>query len=339
MTNLRLRLIGGDYDRTRPLIDGQVKPEGIELEWVHFSAESTWQRFLSDESLDVAEVALPAAFIARGKGSPPLVPLPIFPSRYFRHSLIFINADSGIERPQDLVGRRVGVAKYTTLALAAWLRGMLQDEYGVAPNQITWVTTEQGRPGLPDRLEAPLPADLSIESAPAGASLDELLDRGEIDAHFTAHRPESFQRGVPRIRRLFPNYRAVEQDYCRRTGLFPVMHIMVVREEVFRRNPWIGASLCEAFEEAKRRCYRRNEDLGPDSHSLAWFLSYLEEERQVLGADPWAFGVEPNPHLLETFARYCHEQGLTARRLSPDELFAEVYWSPEPTGTQAPLRA
>ncbi|HZU05508.1 MAG TPA: ABC transporter substrate-binding protein [Chloroflexota bacterium] len=315
MADLRLTLACGPYDRTQALRDGSVKPEGIELIYVARQPAEIFWRMLQYEEFDVAEMSLSNYTTLVSRGDPPFVAIPVFPSRSFRHGYFFVNTASGIERPTDLIGKRGGVPEYSQTA-AVYMRGLLEHEYGVRPNQIEWV---QGRA---PRLEHPLPPDVHITPAPPGRELSDMLERGEIDFLMTANNPLCFRRGAPNVRRLFPNYKELEQDYYRRTRIYPIMHTVVIRRAVYERYPWVALSLYQAFCEAKERCYRLLLETGSLKATLAWLQPALEEERALFGPDWWSYGVEANRPSLEALVQYAHEQGLTYRRVSVDELFA-----------------
>lgn len=324
----RMSIACGDYDLLRPLLEGTVAVDSVELEWHNLRIEEILPRMLRTEDFDIAEMSLSVSYLVRERGFPDFVSLPIFPSRVFRHSCIFVNVNSGISSLSDLVGKRVGMRNYHRLAAAVWFRGLLQEDYGIGPADINWVLEEQGPPGLKDRIPLDGADKLSIESAPAGTDLDTLLSEGRIDALLAVRLPEAFLRGDDRVARLFPNYREVEQQFFQRTGHFPIMHNLVIRREIFERMPEVGFALCEAAEASKRMVYAHQYDVDASHSSLAWFVGYLEEERDVLGDDPWSYGVTTNASSLDTFGRYVYEQGITKRAITATELFDEVPWDP-----------
>jgi len=249
------------------------------------------------------------------------VALPVFTSRLFRHSFIFVNADAGIAEPRDLIGRRVGVPDYTVSA-AVWIRGMLQHDYGVEPRQLRWFLGGLNEPGHVIPLATRLPADVEIQEIPRDVALGRMLEAGELDAVISPGLPEVFKRGSPKVRRLFPNYPEVEADYFQRTGIVPIMHVVVMRRGVYEQNRWMARSLFDAFSAAKRASYRSLSETGAPRATLVWLQSYLEHERQVFGPDPWPYGFEPNRKTVEALATYAHEQGLAPRLVAAEELFA-----------------
>lgn len=328
MNDLHLSIACGDYDRTRRLITGEVRPRGIELDWASPPIEVTIAKMLREEAYDVAEMSLSAATIAVDRGLPELVALPVFPSRFFRHSAVFVNSDSGLTSLAQLPGRRVGMFKYYRMAAAIWFRGILRSDYGIEPSEIEWFVAESSSPGQDDRIGVEPLSDVSIHSIGDDADLDQMLESGEIDALLAIRMPRPYREGSSRVRRLLQDPLSVELDYYRRTRIFPIMHTLVVRRAVFEENPWIGESLCNAFEEARILAEFANYDIGEAHHSLAWFVLHLERERQLLGSDIWAYGVEPNERTLSVFLRYCHEQGLTSHWLQTSELFSDCAWNP-----------
>ena len=314
MTDLRLTLACGPYDRTLALRDGTVKAEGVELTYLsHQPAEIFW-RMLRYQEFDVSEMSLSNYAMLLDRGQSPFVAIPVFPSRTFRHGFIFINTESGIQEPRDLSGKRGGVPEYSMTA-AVYARGLLLHDYGVKPADVEWV---QGRP---ERIDTRLPADTRITDAPKGRELGELLEVGEIDFLLTANNPASFRRGAPTVRRLFPDYKRVEKEYYRRTGIFPIMHTVVVRRAIYEEHPWIAVSLYQAFCAAKERCYHLLAETGSAKATLAWLQPALEEEQAVFGPDWWPYGIDANDATIDALLQYSYEQGLTERRLAVNELF------------------
>jgi 4,5-dihydroxyphthalate decarboxylase len=312
MPNLRLSLSCGDYDRTRPLIDGAVPVPGLDLAVIPLSSAERHRRFVRHLEFDACELQIAQYLGLKSRGAS-LTAIPVFPHRRFNHSSVMVRADAGIERPEDLRGRRVGIHAWHN-PIALWVRGVLQHEHGVAPGAIQWVAdSTEDVPGWEP------PDWLQIERAPAGRSAERLLEAGELDATMVADIGVTVAAGGP-ARRLWPNYRQVEQDYFRRTGIFPIRHLVVLKEEVLRRDPWAAQSLVRAFEDAKRLAYRYWAD--HRRSYLAWFGAEQDEERALLGADPWPYSVAANRVVLETLLDYAAEQWITDRRLAVEELFA-----------------
>lgn len=321
MSDIKLTLACEDYDRTRALRDGSVKPEGIELNYLVLPVEEIFWRMLRYEEFDVAEISMGAFLVGAARGRSSLLALPVFPSRTFRHRCIFVNTSSGIERPQDLRGKRVGVPEYTMTA-SVWLRGLFQHEYRIAPEEIHWFQGGEEQPGRKDRVDFNLPAKIRLEVIPEDKTLNEMIESGGIDVLMSPRMPSCFVAGSPKVRRLFPDYRRAEIDYFRRTSIFPIMHAVVLRRVIYERHPWIAQSLYKAFCEAKDLCFSQIYDSNVLRHSLPWSLADYEETRDLMGKDYWPYGLEANRHVLETLHSYLWEQGLMERKLDLDTLFA-----------------
>src|SRR5262245_7221562 len=315
MANLRLTFACGPYDPTQALRDGTIRPEGIELNYVTLQPAEIFWRMLQYKEFDASEMSLSNYTTLVSSGAAPFIAIPVFPSRVFRHGYFFINTENGIKTPADLKGKRGGVPEYSMTA-AVYMRGLLEHEYGVKPSDVTWV---QGRA---DRLGRELPSDIRLTQAPAGTELGDLLDRGEIDFLMTANNPRSFRRGSPTVRRLFANYGEVEKDYYRRTKIYPIMHTIVIRREIYDRDPWVALSFYKALCRAKDYSYHLLVETGSPKASLAWLPPLLEEEQEIIGRDWFPYGIEQNRPSLEALLQYAHEQGLTGRRITIEELFA-----------------
>jgi 4,5-dihydroxyphthalate decarboxylase len=317
MARLELTLACGDYDRTLALKTGAVRAEGVALNVLTLGPEETFYRMARFREFDVSEFSLSTYTILRGRGEP-LVAIPVFPSFMFRHSAIFVRDDAGIREPRDLVGKRVGVPKYHMTA-AVWVRGILEDEYGVAPKDLLWF--EGGEGAKVKEVDVTLPPEVRRESAPGDRPLGDLVAAGELDAFIGARRPAAFGTGAGRVRRLFPDFRRVERAYYEKTGIFPIMHTVVLREELARQHPWLPRSLYDAFGEAKRLAYQRLDFTAALPSALPWLMAEVEETRALMGDDPFPYGVARNRKTLETLAGYIDRQGLAPRRLSVDEMF------------------
>jgi 4,5-dihydroxyphthalate decarboxylase len=316
---LRLTLASGHYDRTEALRDGRVRPEGIELTYLMLSVEEIFWRMARYREFDASEFSLGGYLVRRGRGADDLIAIPVFPSRFFRHSCVFVHADAGIAEPGDLRGKRVGVPEYEMTA-AVWVRGFLADDYGVRPHEMEWV---QG--GLEDPGRIPFehaePPGVTIGFAPTGRTLAQMLAAGEIDALVTARTPSTFRQEGGSVRRLFADPWAVERDYFQRTGVFPIMHTVAIKREVLDANPWVASTLFKAFETAKALAM---DDLTQTSAlpvSLPFLVAHAYETRALMGDDFWPYGLEGNRKTLETFVRYMHEQGLIPEPLPIESLF------------------
>jgi 4,5-dihydroxyphthalate decarboxylase len=304
----------GDYDRTHPLIDGSIKPEGLELNWFTLPYHEVWTRMLNYYEFDASELSLSSYLIGRTMGKP-LIALPIFPARAFRHSCIFVNAKSGIKEPRDLNGKNVGLAEFQQTA-TVWIRGTLQHEYGVDLESIHWHTWAK------TRMEIEMPGRFKMSQIPAGKEPDQMLIKGDLDAIICANLFPSMLNGHPAIRRLFEDYPAVEAAYFKKTGIFPIMHTVAMREDLWKESPWIAVSLFKAFQRAKAEAYSRLNDLSPYRVSLVWFRNPVQQQKEVLGDDPWPYGLAKNRHVVETLMGFLHEQGLAPKKLPVEELFA-----------------
>jgi 4,5-dihydroxyphthalate decarboxylase len=321
MSRLRLTLACWDYDRTRALADGRVRPEGIDLNFLPLEVEETFFRMLRNREFDVAEMSLSSYCVSLMREDPAFIAIPVFPSRFFRHSCIFVSTRSGIERPQDLVGKRVGVPEYQMTA-PVWIRGILSDEYGVDPASVNYFTGGEEEPGRDEKLKLNLPERFRVTPIGPEQTLAAMLADGEIDALHTARTPSTFYSRPDDVRRLFPDFVPVEKDYYRRTGLFPIMHVIAIRRTVYEATRWIAQSLYKAFCEAQGVTYAALSVTSAQTSMLPWQVAAVEEARGLLGDDWWPYGFQRNRAVLDTFVRYHHEQGLSARRLQPEELFA-----------------
>lgn len=320
MSKLSLSLAVGAYEHVRDLAAGAIPIEGIELTTVHSAIEDVLYRTHNHAEWHVAELGM-GGYVARlSRGEQPYVALPVFTSRVFRHSCIYVRRDAGIHTPADLNGKRIGMPEWG-MAAAVWARGMLTDEHGLDPRSIRWVQGGLYQPGRVDR-SAPDPAlGLRYESR-ADRSLSELLAEGEIDALFSARVPELMNRPDPPIRRLFDNLQATETDYWRRTGVFPVMHMVGVRRDVYEQHRWVAQELYRAFLASKDRSLERARDTAGAYFPVPLLLYAVQAAQAIGGDDFWPYGVERNHATLDTFLRYAHTQGITQRRLAVEELFA-----------------
>ena len=303
-----------EYDHIRGLADGRIQIDGVELKFVHLSPPSQiFLRMLHDEAYDVSEMSLSNYMIALGKGDRRFVAIPVFPSRVFRHSYIWIHAQAGIERPEDLKDKKIGIADYSMTALL-FVRGFLQHQYGVSPHDVHWFRRRS------EHVAIEMPPGIRIDNIGKEETLDDLLEAGKLDALAVTSPPRAFLRGSPLVRRLFPDSRAVEAAYYRETGIFPIMHMIVLRRALCDEEPSIAYRLTEAFEAAKRLAFKGYEE---GLSSLPWANLDLEYARQILGEDVYPYGVKKNLPTLEAAALYSHEQGLTKRKFAVAELFAK----------------
>ncbi len=322
MAKLKLTFSCWNYDRTRALADGSVQPDGIELNCLSLPVEETFFRMLRYQEFDVAEMSLSSYTVSLQRENPPFIAIPIFPSRFFRHSSIYISTASGIREPKDLIGKRIGTPEFQMTA-PVWIRGILQDEYGVAPSSVEYWTGGEEEPGREEKLKLDLPATIRLRPIGPTQTLSQMLAAGEIDALHTARSPSTFHTRPADVKRLFENYVEVERAYYRKTRIFPIMHTIAIRREVYEANPWIAQSLYKAFVESQRRTYQDLSETAALKGMLPWLTAHVEEARREMGDDWWSYGLAPNRQVLDTFLRYHHEQGLSKRRLTPDDLFAK----------------
>ncbi len=318
---MRLTLACWDYDRTRALMDGTVAPDGIELVYLNQPVEETFFRMMRYREFDCSEMSLSSYVASLQADNPPFIAIPVFPSRFFRHSCVFVSAKSGIRKPEELKGRRVGVPEYQMTA-PVWIRGILSDDHGVKVTDVEHFSGGEEEPGRDEKLKLDLPSSIRLRAIPVEKTLSRMLADGELDALVTARAPSTFHREPDKVRRLFPNYVEVEKEYYRHTKIFPTMHTVVIRRDVYAKNPWVAQSLHKAFTEAKARAYALYDQTAALPAMVPWLIADLEEARHEMGADWWPYGLEPNRKVLDTFLRYHHEQGLSKRRFAPEELFA-----------------
>lgn len=319
MANVPVTLACDYNDRTRALADGTVRPTGIDLNFLPLQIEETFWRMLKHQEFDAAEMSMSSYMMARDRGHPNLIAIPVFPSRFFRHSCVFINSDAGIDNPEDLRGKKVGIPEYQMTA-SLWMRGILQHDYGVAPDEMHWFHGGEEDAGREEKLELALPADITLDTLPDGRTLSGMLAAGDIDGLITARAPSSFE--TDHVERLFPNFREVERDYYARMGHFPIMHTVVLRGEVYEERPWIAQELYKAFTAAKDHCLDRMGDTGELQIALPWLHAELDATRDLMGEDYWPYSVQANRKTLETMTQYSYEQGLTTEQLDVDDLFA-----------------
>jgi 4,5-dihydroxyphthalate decarboxylase len=318
---LYLTVACGDYDRTKALQDGTAQPEGIRLNYIPLQAEEIFWRMSNHQEFDASEMSLSNHVTMVSRGNSPFVAIPVFPSRFFRHSCMFVNVGAGIDRPEDLKGKRIGAPEYSITA-AVWIRGMLKDDYGIRTQDIEWFVGGQEEPGRKERVALRLPPEIKVSSIAPDKTLNGMLESGEIHALISARAPSSFVKGSPKIRRLFPNYKEVEVDYYKRTKIFPIMHVLVIRKDVYDRHPWVAQSLYKAFCEAKERAIKAMHISNTLACTLPWLFAEIEQLKQLFGPDWWPYGIEPNRHILETLIRYMDEQALIDRPLKVEEIFA-----------------
>ncbi|MGH2442858.1 MAG: ABC transporter substrate-binding protein [Chloroflexota bacterium] len=321
MSALKLSLACWDYDRTRALMDGSVRPEGIELTYLPLPVEETFFRMAHYQEFDAAEMSLSGYVLSLFSQPPPFIAIPVFPSRMFRHSSIYVRAGSDIQEPAHLVGKRIGIPEYHITA-AVWIRGMLADDYDVPVSSVSYFTGGQEQPGRSERVALSLPEDIRVTPIGPDQTLTEMLRQGELDALYTARAPSSFLAGAPHIRRLFPDSQSIERDYFQRTGVFPIMHAVAIKCDIYQRHPWVAQSLFKAFNTAKEQAYGQLNETTALKYTLPWLAPAVHETVALMGTDFWPYGLEANRKVLERFLRYSHTQGLAPSLLDPADLFA-----------------
>ncbi|HVV09804.1 ABC transporter substrate-binding protein [Amycolatopsis sp.] len=318
MNRLQLSFACWDYDRTRALQDGRVRPEGADLNFLSLPVEETFYRQLRHREFDVSEMSLSSYLLTLDSEEPPFVALPVFPSRFFRHQSIYVNTESGIREPADLVGKRVGTPEYQMTA-GVWQRGILADEHGVPVDSVRYFTGGIEESGRAEKIALNLPDSISVTPIEPGKTLSEMVAAGELDAIYSASQPSCFGRS-PQVQHLFQDFTAVEKDYYRRTRIFPIMHTVVLRRELHERHPWLARSLTKAFTGSLRLAYEDLTHRNALKVMLPWLQHHLAETLDALGPGYWDYGLERNRHVLETFARYSHEQGLASRVRTAEEI-------------------
>ena len=321
MAKLRMTLACWDYDRTRALADGTVPVEGVDLVYLTLPVEETFFRMLRNREFDCAELSLSSYVTSLERKDPPFIAIPVFPSRMFRHSGIYVSSASGITEPKQLVGKRVGNPEYQ-LTAHVWIRGILAEEYGVPVESVEYLTGGLEDAGRIEKQKLDLPAAIRIRSIEPTQTLAQLLAEGKIDAIYAPRAPSTLQTRPDAVHRLFEDYGSVERAYFQRTRVFPIMHTVAIRRDVYERNPWCAQALYKAFVAAQRKTYNDLNELAALKTMLPWLPGHVAETKRALGDDWWPYGLVPNRHVLETFLRYHHQQGLSKRLHAPEELFA-----------------
>lgn len=316
---LHLTLATTDYDHVRDLMNGVVRAEGIVLTGFALPVEEIFFRFIKNREWDVSEMSFGKFIGYASQGNSPFIGIPVFPSRVFRHSAFYVRADRGIASPKDLEGKTVGIPEWAQTA-GIYARGFLSETAGVDLAKIKWVQAGMNEAGREEKVEFTLPKGIQY-SQRRDSSISAMLLSGEIDAAISARVPDAFMQGGGKIVRLYPDYRREEIRYYQATGIFPIMHVIALRRAVFERYPWVAANLLKAFDEAKRRSLERIQDLTASRIPVPWSAAITGEWSKDFGADPFPYGLEANRKTLDAFCRFAHEQGVTARRLTPDDLF------------------
>jgi 4,5-dihydroxyphthalate decarboxylase len=318
MSKLNLSVAIGDYDRNRPLIDGAVQMDGVDPVFMTLSPEEIFFRAFKTADFDICELSLSSSTVKTAEGNFPYVGIPAFLSRCFRHTCIYVRTDR-IKKPQDLKGKRMGLPEYQLTAMV-WARALLEDEFGVKPSDITWVRGGIANPGRPEKIKLNLPKDVKLEAAPEGKTISGMLASGEIDA-FMAPRAPALPANTPNVGWLFPDPEAAAKDYYQRTRIFPIMHIVGVRKTLAEKHPWLPAAVFKAFEQSKAIAVERLRDVSAVKVTLPFIEERVLEAQALMGEDYWSYGVPANRHVLETFFRHHHSQGLSPKLVTPEDLF------------------
>jgi 4,5-dihydroxyphthalate decarboxylase len=319
-TKLRLSIATGNYDRTRPMVDGDVQIDGVDPNFMLLSPEEMFFRSFRDQAFDVSELSLSSFALKTAAGTNPYVGVPIFPSRAFRHTSICIRTDRGIERPEDLKGRRIGTPEYQ-LTACVWARALLEEEYGVAPSDVIWVRGGLEEVGRTEKIAIALPSSIKIEPAPVDRTLAQMLKEGTIDAIVAPRAPSCFEQWDPNVGWLWPDPQQTASEYFRKTRIFPIMHLIGIRKELVDEHPWLPMAVFKAFSKSKQRALELLIDTSATKVTLPFVDELLRSARHLMGEDFWPYGIELNRETLDRFLGYHHAQGLSPRRLAVEELF------------------
>ncbi|MGE4242440.1 ABC transporter substrate-binding protein [Ramlibacter sp.] len=320
MAKLQLSVAMGNYDRTRALYDGTVQIDGVDPVYMLLNPEEMFFRAMRSRDFDIAELSFSSYLVKHSRGECPYIAVPVFLSRAFRHTSLYARRDR-IHRPEDLKGKRIGLPEYQ-LTANVWARAILQDDHGVRPEDVTWVRGGIDQPGRPEKIALQLPPGVRVEVAPEGTTISQMLDRGEIDG-FMAPRPPSRHvlQSNPDVRWLFDDPTAAAKDYYKRTGVFPIMHVVGIRKELAAQHPWLPGAVFKAFSQSKAAALELLEDTSATKVTLPFVEEQLKAARDTLGEDFWSYGVAPARRTLETFVRHHHLQGLSPREVPVEEIF------------------
>jgi 4,5-dihydroxyphthalate decarboxylase len=321
MGKLRITLACWDYDRTAALANGTIVADGLDINYLSLPVEETFFRMLRNKEFEVSEMSLSSYCVSLMKKDPDFIAIPVFPSRLFRHNSIFIHADSGIKVPTDLIGKKIGTPEYQMTA-PVWIRGILEEHHQVPHTSVQYLTGGAETTGRDEKIKLQLPPEVKIAPIGPTQTLSSMIASGELDAMHTARVPSTFYSQPKKVKRLFENYQEVESDYFKKTRILPIMHTIVIRKDVYEKNRWMAQSLFKAFVQAQQITYQSLREVAALKTMLPWLPAHVEQLERELGPDWWAYGFQSNRHVLETFLRYHHQQGLSQRLLKPEELFA-----------------
>jgi len=321
MAKLTISLACCDYDRTRAIFDGRVQVDGCEVICSPMPPEEAFHRAFKYQEFDVTELSFSSYMNVQSRDGSPYIGIPAFVSRLFRHSSIYIRTDRGINGPEDLKGKTIGVPEYQMTA-AMWVRGILKDEYGINPEECHWRNGGLEEGGREERAPLHLPPEIDLQSIPTDETLAQQLGEGKLDAVISARAPSTYYSN-DNIDRLFPDYKSAEQAYYKKTGMFPIMHLVGIRRSIVEKHPWLPVNVYNAFVEAKKICYEEMTEVGHLYQTMPWPVYELEQVRKLMGEDHWRYGIQENAREIEAMTRYSFEQHLSARKLEPEDLFAE----------------
>lgn len=319
MSKLQLSVAMGDYDRNRALFDGRVQIDGCDPVYMLLSPEEMFFRAMRSRDFDITELSFSSYLVKHSRGECPYIAVPVFLSRAFRHTSIYVRKDR-IKKPEDLKGKKIGIPEYQLTAIV-WARSILQDDYGIAPEDVVWVRGGIDTPGRPEKIKLDLPAGVRIESAPENMTISEMLDRGDLDGFIAPRPPSGAAASNPNVGWLFDDPTTVAKDYYRRTGIFPIMHVVGIRKELAEKNRWLPGAVYKAFSESKTKALELLADTSATKVTLPFVEEQLKSAKETLGQDFWSYGVAPNRKTLEAFTRHHHAQGLSSRLVNVDELF------------------
>jgi len=319
MSQLQISIAMGDYDRNRALFDGRVQIDGCDPVYMLLSPEEMFFRAMRSRDFDITELSFSSYLVKHAQGDCPYIAVPVFLSRAFRHTSIYVRKDR-IRTPQDLKGKRVGIPEYQLTAIV-WARSILQDDYGIRPEDVTWVRGGIDTPGRPEKIKLNLPAGVHVEAAPEGTTISQLLDAGEIDGFIAPRPPSGAALQNPHVGWLFDDPTAVAKDYYRRTGIFPIMHVVGIRKEIAAVHPWLPGAVVKAFNASKAAALELLADTSATKVTLPFVEEQLKAAKDLLGEDFWSYGVQANRKTLQAFLKHHHAQGLSSRLVEVDELF------------------
>ncbi|PUE62115.1 4,5-dihydroxyphthalate decarboxylase [Limnohabitans sp. Rim8] len=319
MSKLQLSVAMGDYDRNRALFDGRVQIDGCDPVYMLLSPEEMFFRAMRSRDFDITELSFSSYLVKHSRGECPYIAVPIFLSRAFRHTSIYVRKDR-IKKPEDLKGKKIGIPEYQLTAIV-WARSILQDDYGIAPEDVVWVRGGIDTPGRPEKIKLDLPAGVRIESAPENMTISEMLDRGDLDGFIAPRPPSGAAASNPNVGWLFDDPTTVAKDYYRRTGIFPIMHVVGIRKELAEKHRWLPGAVYKAFSESKVKALELLADTSATKVTLPFVEEQLKSAKETLGQDFWSYGVAQNRKTLEAFTRHHHAQGLSSRMVNVDELF------------------